>query len=230
MNGSGLYSDTPLQRRFTEGGGVQGELGELRRDLKALVKLAAITVEEYTDPLAGGAATLLAATATVASVVVLQASDLLQPALLDLAGAPRQITFTTAGATPGDAPANAVIVGVDAQGEALTETVALAQTAATATSTNFFAGITSITYEAADGTAATVSIGTEATKIGLTYPPKARAGLEGVLTTEVAAGAVVTTGTLTGSGTDAPYGAYAPAAAPDGSNDYAIYYEFDPSA
>jgi hypothetical protein len=229
MNGSGIYDNNPRQRRFTEGGGVQGEIGELRKDLRHVSALAALTVEEYTNALAGGAATLKAATATVASEVVLLPADLLQPALLNLAVAPRKLTFTTAGATPANAPASVTIKGTNAQGESQSEVLVLAQTAAAVTSAKFYASIESLTYPAADGTAATVAIGTEATKIGLTYAPKARAGLTTHLFKEISAGAVVTTGALTTPAADAPFGAYVPAAAPNGTVDYAIYYEFDPS-
>jgi hypothetical protein len=105
------------------------------------------------------AAGLKAATATVASPVTLTSADLLDAGEAALLAYPRKIVFTTAGVTPADAPATALITGTDYLGAAQTETVNIAQTATTATSTKWFKTITSIAYAAADGTAATVAIG-----------------------------------------------------------------------
>ena len=85
-----------------------------------------------------------------------------------------------------------------------------------------FKTVTQVAYAAADGTGATVSIGFGAL-LGLAKKPAVRAGLATPIK-EIAAGAVVTTGTL-----DATNRTYTPAAAPDGSKDYAIYYEIDGS-
>ena len=116
-------------------------------------------VHEYLAQPAASAAALKAATATVAAEVVLTSADLLDPGEAVLAANPRKLTFTTAGATPADAPANVVIVGTDKNGAAISETLNLAQTAAAVTSVNRYKTITSLTYPAADGTDATVAIG-----------------------------------------------------------------------
>lgn len=227
-NGSGLFDNSPLQERFIRGGGVRAEVGDLRGDLSALSALAAVTVDEYIDAEAGAADALLAAAATVAAEVVLGPEDLDTGVQTDMALTARQLLFTTAGATPADAPADVAIVGTDAQGKVISETLVLAQTATTAASVNYYASITSITYPAADGTAATVAIGTTA-NLGLRQPLKSRAGAS-VLLGEVEDGAAVTTGALILAATALPYGAYTPATVPDGAVDYAIYYEFDPTA
>jgi hypothetical protein len=170
------------------------------------------------------AAVIKAATATVVAKVTLGKTDIIQS---DLARHPRSIVFTTAGGTAADAPANAVITGWDINGKPITETVALAQTATTATSNNFFAKIDSIAYPAADGTGATIAI-TFAAPIGIKKRPKARAGLAASLIREIAVGAVVTNGTLTAPTTsNLPYGSYSPNSAPNDANDYCIYYEQD---
>ena len=105
-------------------------------------------------------AALLIATATVAAPVTVLAAGLISGGLTQLANYPSQITFTTAGGTPADAPATVDIVGTDETGAAQTETgLVLAQTASTVTSANSWRTITSIAYAAADGTGATVSIG-----------------------------------------------------------------------
>jgi hypothetical protein len=181
------------------------------------------TTDEFTDPLASAAAGLKAATATVASIVTLTAADLLTAGKNELLARPRNITFTTAGGTAADAPANAVIVGTDINGDALTETVTLAQTATIAEGVKAFRTITTITYPAADGAGATVAIG-YGNKFGLRRKAKTRAGAVN-RGTEIAAGSVVTNGTLVVAETSPPNGTYTPNTVPNGSNDYSIEYE-----
>lgn len=108
---------------------------------------------------ATSAAGLKAATATVASVVTVLAADLLTAGKAVLAANPRKVTFATAGATPADAPANVVITGTDVNDAVISETLSLAQTAATVTSVNRYKTITSLVYPAADGTGATIAVG-----------------------------------------------------------------------
>ncbi len=145
---------------------------------------------------------------------------------------PRNITVTTGGTTPADAPANVTINGKvrDSQGRLIdqTETIAVSQTAATVAGTLAFSQVTSIEEEQADGTAATLAYGF-GDLIGLGKPLVSRAGLEAVLH-EIVAGAEVSTGVFVDAATAAPNGTYTPATAPDGANDYAVYYEYDPTA
>jgi len=108
--------------------------------------------------LASSAAGLKAATATVVGVVVLTTSDLLDPGEAAILANPRRIIFTTAGATASDAPPSVDIVGTK-NGAAVSETLILAQTAASVTSLYDYDVITSLTYPAADGTGATIAIG-----------------------------------------------------------------------
>jgi len=171
------------------------------------------------------AAVLKAATATVTNPVVLGPNDLIQN---DLARHPRALVFTTAGATPADAPATATVKGKDVNGNAISETLALAQTGTTATTENFFAQIDSIEYPAGDGTGATIAI-TPSAAIGLSRKLRSRAGRAAVLQ-EVAAGTVVTNGTFTLPATHKPYGSYAPNTAANDANDYCIYYEYQADA
>lgn len=104
------------------------------------------------------AAGLKVATATVAAPVILTPSDLLAPGLALMATNPRRLTFATAGVTPANAPATVAIVGT-MNGTPVTETLALAQTAASVTSVYAYSVITTLTYPSADGTAATIAIG-----------------------------------------------------------------------
>lgn len=224
MSGSGLFSDqSALKPHLVRGtGGIGGEIGDLRGDVgRTLASMAAITVDEFTNPAAAGADLLRAATAVVAAVVELDAGDLLAPGLAILAAYPRNISFTVAGVTPADAPASADIVGTY-RGLPQTETVLLNQAGGLTASTKPFSTIESITFPAGDGTDATVSIGV-GTGIGVGEVPKARAGAVSIIR-EIEVGVLVTTGVLTATGL------YTPATAADGTRDYAIYYEYDPLA
>jgi len=116
-------------------------------------------VQEKIAQPAASAAALKAATATVAAQVVLTASDLIAGGKTVLLATPRKLTFTTAGVTPASAPANVAIVGTGWDGNALSETLNLAQTADMVTSVNRYKTITSLTYPAADDVDATVAIG-----------------------------------------------------------------------
>jgi hypothetical protein len=189
---------------------------------------ADFAVSEYTDPVAPDAAGLKIATATTVAPQTVLAAALLAPGVAALLAYPRNVTFTTAGVTASDAPATALITGTDINGDVLTETVTIAQTATIAQGVKAFKTIVSIVYAAADGTGATVAIGF-GKKFGLTSPVKFRAGvLKGIQ--EIAIGAVVTSGTLADATTSPPNGSYSPSADPDGSNDYAVYYEATASA
>ncbi len=214
MSGSGLFSKKRAARPHLS----QGEVADLRDDVEDVFDdMAAIGVDEFTNPAAAGAADLEAATACT---VAPRTAVLLAPGLAKLAAYPRNVSFTTAGNTPADAPATAVVTGTY-RGKPQTETVNIPQTATIALGTKPFSTISSIVYAAAQGTDATVSIGV-GTGVGTTKKPKARAGAVN-LVREVAVGALVTNGVLTAEGL------YTPNTAPDGTRDYCIYFEFDPT-
>lgn len=182
-----------------------------------------IYADEYTNPAAASATALRAATATVTTVRT--TTSFTAGGVAALADAPRQIVFTTAGGTAADAPASATITGVDVNGDSISETVTLAQTATTATSAKFFASITSIVEAVGDGTDATIAIGIGA-PLGLRRKAKVRGGVVHVIN-ETAAGARVTTGTFTIPASALPNGSYTPSSAADASRDYVISYEQD---
>jgi hypothetical protein len=220
-NGSGLFSTKgPLKPHLMQqSGGIAAEVNDVRKDLKdTLGPMAAIAIDEFTNPAAAGAADLEAATAT--TVAPRTVTTFLAGGIAKLAAFPRNITFTTAGGTPADAPATALVTGTY-RGKPQTETVTLAQTATIANGVKPFSTITSVAYAAADGTNATVSIGV-GISLGSSQIPLSRAGLVAPVR-EIAIGAAVTTGTLTVEGL------YTPSAAPNGTNDYAIFYEFNPT-
>lgn len=227
--GSGLMSKQGARRPHLAK--TTGEVGDLRRDInEELLPLAAVTVEEWADVAAAGAALLEAATATDDTQE--RVATLLQAGLDILDDAPRTVTFTVAGGTPADAPANANIAGKDVNGNAMTEVVALNQGGGLTSSVKCFKGTgLSVTYDIADGTDATVSIGIGAV-IGLGQKIKTRAGFTGALA-EIEAGTPKGVDALAGTYVDAatspPNGSYAPGTAPNGTNDYALYYEYDPT-
>lgn len=189
----------------------------------ALDNRSPIYVDEFTDPAAASATALRAATATVTTERT--TTSFSAGGVAALAAAPRQIVFTTAGGTAADAPATATITGTDVDGNVITETVNLAQTATTATSTKCFKTITSIVEAAGDGTDATIAIGI-GTALGLRRKAKARGGTINVIN-EIAAGSRVTNGTLATPTSAPPNGAYTPNSAADGSRDYVLTYELD---
>lgn len=185
-------------------------------------------VDEISDAVAPATAGLKAATATTVAPQTILAAALLAGGKTALLVHPRNITFTTAGGTASDAPATATITGTDINGDALTETVNISQTAATVEGAKAFRTITKIEYSAADGTGATIAIGF-GKKFGLSKKIRTRAGAL-MFGKEIANGAVVTNGTLVAPGTSAPNGTYAPNADPDGAKDFSIEYEPDGNA
>lgn len=222
--GSGQFSSQKAQKpHLLQGtGGIAPEIADLRADVRAdFLANAAIAVEEFTDPAAAGAALISAAAAS--QVAAGRSATLL--ALAANISPPRPISVTTAGATPADAPATAVVTGLDINGNAMTETLNIPQTATIATGSKCFAKVTSIVEAAGDGTGATMSYGIGAA-IGLGKPLKSRAGLATAIK-EIAVGAVVTNGVFVAAATASPNGSYAPNTAANGSNDYCIYYEYD---
>lgn len=232
--GSGQFSGQRARKpHLVRGtGGLQGEVADLRQDIEDdLSANAAIAVEEYTDPAAADDDAIRLAAATVASARTLSGSDLDGAVGEAEMTPPRNITITTAGVTPGDAPANATIKGKvrDPNGVLVDqeETIAVGQTATTVVGASAFSTVESIDEEAADGTDATLAYGF-GDVLGLAKPLVTRAGAAGVLK-EIEAGSTVTTGTFVDAATEPPNGTYAPSTVPDGSNDYALYYEYDAS-
>jgi hypothetical protein len=222
--GSGIFNSKRAQKpHLLRGtGGLASEIGDLRDDIKAeFSPLAALAVEEFVDPPAAGAALISAA---AASTVAPRTATLL--ALAANISPPRNITVTTAGGTPADAPATAVVTGTDINGDALTETLNIPQTATIAVGAKAFASVTSIVEAAADGTDATMSYGIGAL-IGLGKKVKVRAGAPAIVK-EIAAGSLApTAGTFAAPSVGVPNGTYSPNSAADGSRDYCLYYEQD---
>ena len=227
--GSGLMTtERPLIPHHATAG---KEVGDLRQDtVRALGALRARCIEEYTDPPAAAVDSVLTIAAGIISSL---AEQEILPAVMDGVlgndlGYARQLTVSTAGATPAESPATLDVEGIDARGRAVTDTKALGQIAATDTSAKFYAWFTKITLPAGTGAGATFSFG-HGNSLGLTNPPKVRAGGVDLLWEKESTLGVVVTGTLTDAVTDEPYGSYLAATVPNGAEDYAIEYEDDPT-
>lgn len=184
-----------------------------------------VVVAEYTNPAAAAAAGLQAATTVTVAPRTVLAAAMLAPGLAALAAYPRNITITTAGSTPTDAPATATVTGT-CFGEAQSEVLTVPQSATIVQGAKCFddAGL-SVAFAAADGTDATNSIGF-GQKFALPEKIKSRAGRLAVIQ-EVAAGSVVTNGTFVAPATSPPNGSYSPNTAPDAANDYSVTFEHD---
>jgi hypothetical protein len=233
MSSKSFGAKAPVIGHLVDGpGGISGEIRDLRSDVEeaflSIETLAStgtnpLCAQEFVNPVAAAAAGLEAATAV--TVAARTAIVFVAGGKAALTAYPRNITFTTAGNTPADAPATATITGTDIAGAALTEVVNVAQTATKVEGVKCFASVESVAYSAGQGTDATVSIGFGAV-FGLAAKAKTYAGAVASLA-EYAIGAKVTTGTFVAPTTSAPYGSYAPAAAPEGTNDYAVIFVKD---
>jgi len=221
-NGSGLFGNQgpALPHLVKPGGGLSGEIADLRGDIvRVMGPLAAMTVDEFIDPALADVDGLELATAS--QVALRTVTAFVAGGVAALAAYARNVTITTAGSTPADAPATALVTGTY-NGAVQTETINVPQTVTTAVGLKPFDTVTSVAYSAGDGTDCTQSIGFGA-GLGVSKVPLARGG--GVnLIREVEAGALVVTGALTAAGL------YTPATPPDAANDYAIYYEYDVTA
>jgi hypothetical protein len=230
--GSGIFAGQRAQKaHLLQGsGGIAAEVADLRQDIAdEFAANAALAVEEWTNPATADVDGIKVAIATVAAATVYSGAALDGVVGGGAISPPRNITVTTAGGTAADAPATATIAGKDIYGKDLSEVITVAQTATIAVGAKAFAKVTSITLPAADGTDATLAFGFGAL-IGLAKPLKSRAGALAVLS-EITGGALLSlpTGTFATQAVGAPNGTYSPAAAPDGSRDYALYYEYDAS-
>ena len=229
-----------LQHLVRGSGGLAGEINDLRGDIdEAFVALenggGFLFTEEFTNPAAADTDAIKLA------VVVPAASGPIQFSGAQLDGAigvlemdpPRNFSLLTGGTTADISAGNCIVVGTvrDKDGNliAQTDTLAIAANQAGATlGTKAFAFITTIDLDTAqDGALGEYEFGF-GDVIGLSKAIKTRAGLTAPIR-EVAAGAVVTTGTFVDAATDAPHGTYAPATVPDAANDYALTYEVDPA-
>lgn len=224
--GSGIFSSkrAAVPHLVRGSGGIAGEINDLRQDIAAEFQYSPIiVVEELTNPAAAGVA-------LISAVAQSQVAAGRSATLLPLAAAispPRNITVSTGvGGTPADAPATAVVTGTDINGDVLTETLNISQTAATVAGVKAFASVSSIVEAAGEGTGAALSYGI-GVLIGLGKKAATRAGAPAIVK-EIAAGVLVpTAGVFAAAATGLPNGTYSPNSAADGLRDYCLYYELD---
>ena len=233
MSGSNAFANrrARVPHLSTGQSGLAGEVNDLRNDVSQVVNnLGYFTLDEWIDPVAAGATAIKTAAATIAAITTYVAANFDGSVGAAVMSPARNITVTTAGATPADAPATALITGIDINNAVISETITVAQTATVATGVKCFKKITSITLPAADGVAATLSFGI-GNAMGLELPAKIRStgGSAFVATLrELVDGAVPgTAGTFTSSATDAPNGSYTPhsSVTQNAARDYYIVYE-----
>jgi len=205
--GSGVFSTARPKNAnlvYAGKGGIGGEVGELRQDVdNALSPLAAITVEEFINPVAPSPTALMAATAssTTALSFTKLAGSFTLATLASMATAPRQVQLTTGGTTPANQPATLVLKGLDERGKPQSETINLLQTAGNVLSKYFYTELDAALPAAGLGAGATLALGV-GSKLGLSRKVKTRAGRVAVLQ-EVALGAVVTSGVVVAESTGA---------------------------
>jgi hypothetical protein len=211
-------------------------LAELARDMitqgnlsdSALTRGGAMQTVEFTDPPLADTDFFVVDRASSASADVINSGEAEWQSVSEL-DPPRNVTITTTSHADIDA-VDVVVTGRvrDANGNLIAQTDTITLTdggGATDAGTRAFSYIDSIAIPAQSGTGGELDFGF-GDIIGLPSPIKTRAGLTAPIR-EVAAGAVATNGTFTTGAAQPPNGTYEPNSAPDGSNDYSLFYEAD---
>jgi hypothetical protein len=229
--GSGLFSKqrARLAHLVRGGGGLAGEVADLRSDIDdELDPLVAVAVEEFIDPAAADVNAIKASIASAASIEVYEGAALDGVVGLGVMDPPRNPTVTTSLHADIDA-VTVVFEGKDINGADISVDVLLTDGGNTTdVGAGAMASVSKITVPAQAGTGGALEFGF-GDIIGLAKPIKSRAGLAS-LTREIAAGSLVTSGTIADAATGAPNGTYLASSVPDAANDYAVYYEWDATA
>jgi hypothetical protein len=207
-----------LQEMITQGNLADG----------ALTRGGATQSVEWTDAPVADVDFFVVDRASAAAIDVIDAADAEWQTVAEL-DPPRNVTITTTAHSDIDA-VDVVLSGRvrDADGEliAQTDTITLTDGGnATDAGTRAFAFLDRVTIPAQSGTGGEIDVGFGAI-IGLPSAIKTRAGLTAPIR-EVSGGSVVTNGTFTTGAAQPPNGTYAPNTAPDGSEDYHLFYEAD---
>lgn len=129
--------------------------GSLR--LKQFFNLSFGYTQTHKKVSVGAVADVLAATATVVAGRTLTTAN----ATITNPDVPRALTITTGGTTADIAAGNVVITGTNIEGKTITEAFVMADNLnGTVTGTSAFKTVSSIVFPIADGTTATISVGT----------------------------------------------------------------------
>ena len=225
-----LVRDHLISRNFVRtspGSGLRGAVTRFINLMESqLSSAAAINVEEFTNPATADVDAWLTAQATSTAEQVYAADDLDGASAGTELDIPRNVSVTTVGTDDQFTFPMTVEIEGEYLGEAQTETITFASTDSPGTlyGTKPFSKVTGVTISANADTGGTVSVGF-GTSLGLGKRTtlKARAGAYAIIR-EISAGSLVTNGALN------QYGLYTPNTVPNGSNDYAIFYEADISA
>jgi hypothetical protein len=190
MAGSGLFSDqSPIKRHLLRGsGGLQAEVKDVRNDIGEVMEaMAAITVEEFTNPAAAVTDAVLASVASQAAAAAYASADLVGGAAVEL-DPPRNVTLTCDAGGGATWAGNLTVTGVDINGDALTEDIAFTVSATTA-GAKAFARVDSLAADAQNDALGNWEVGF-GDIIGLGMSLKSRAGGDQVLL-EIVDGSVV---------------------------------------
>lgn len=217
----GAESGSHLMKARSRNGGVRSEVSVLGKHLRDL-GLVSLVLEEFIDTPTADVDAFLTATLTLVTALDITTMDGASAAGI---AHPRNVTVTTAGADGiYEFPFDVVITGT-LRGLPQTETITVTEGASPGTfaGAKLFDKVTRVQIPANANTdaGATVAVGF-GTGIGLKYVPVSRAGLRTAVR-EIANGAVVTNGVFNA------YGLYTPNTVPNGSVDYAVFYEADVS-
>ena len=195
----------------------KGELQDLRDDVASvLAPMAAITVEEFTNPAAPSVNAIKLAFATAVTAQVFTGAALNGAVGHGVMSPARNVTVVAA-ANAGGYLGSATIKGTF---RGLPQTEAIVITAAATTAgVKPFDTVTEVDIPIQPDALGSISIGF-GLLLGLAADPKSRAGLVSAVQ-EIAVGVVVTTGVLSATNKT-----YTPAAAPDGVKDFCVYYEY----
>lgn len=211
------------------GGGLKGEIADLRSDINAVFENMEssggyIRTDEYIDPPAADPNAFKESIATAAVDRVFEGADLDGVIGGDLLVPARNLTVTStthAHVTAVDVVFHGVVL---VNGKEVPRSVTLTLTAGgntTDVSPHVLSRVDRIEVPAQGGTSGALQFGF-GDVLGLSETIKTRGGLT-IPVQQIAAGAVVVSGTFANP-TGSPVGTYAPAAAPNGANDYAVTY------
>lgn len=190
-----------------------------------VISAATLVYQTWTDPLTADADgySVSHAGQSSASTVDMTLGGALCTAGVGISGHSRNVVIVVTHATSVVAMSG-TIYGTDIYGKAITEAWSVTATGTTKTFTGKkgFKTVTRITETVAANASANSIIAGQGVVLGLAYDCSVASAVK-----EIAAGSIVTNGTLVAASTastDDERGTYAPNTAPDGSNDYTVYY------
>jgi hypothetical protein len=222
--GSGLTSKRRAKREHLTRSGVGKDLADLRDDLhRELTPVGALAVEEWTNPALADVNAVKVSFATLTTAQTFTGTTLDGVVGVAAMSPPRNLTVKTndhAATWQG----HVHVTGVDVNGNTIVEQFTLANNT-TVVGVKAFARVTQVVVDAQVDALGLIEVGF-GNLIGFARAIKSRAGLA-CLYLEIEAGVKVATGTVVAAATGLPNGTYLASNTPDGTRDYAVYYEYD---